>query len=98
MTALVSHPAPFTAPEAAMWGIRVNAVCPGAVATPMTAAADTAPGGALARLHPMGRVGTAEDIAELVVFLASARASFITGAAYPVDGGLTSVAVPRYRG
>jgi NAD(P)-dependent dehydrogenase (short-subunit alcohol dehydrogenase family) len=86
------------AAEAAPWGIRVNAVCPGAVATPMTAAADTGPGSALAQLHPIGRVGTAEDIAELVAFLASPRASFITGAAYPVDGGLTSVAVPRYRG
>jgi NAD(P)-dependent dehydrogenase (short-subunit alcohol dehydrogenase family) len=86
------------AAEAAPWGIRVNAICPGAVATPMTAAADTGPGSALAQLHPIGRVGTAEDIAELVVFLASARAGFITGAAYPVDGGLTSVGVPRYRG
>ena len=55
-------------------------------------------GSALALLHPIGRVGTTEDIAELVTFIASDRASFITGAAYPVDGGLTSVAVPRYRG
>ena len=86
------------ATEMAPWNIRVNAICPGAVATPMTAAADTGPGGALALLHPIGRVGTTEDIAELVTFLASERASFITGAAYPVDGGLTSVVVPRYRG
>jgi len=86
------------AAEAAPWGIRVNAICPGAVATPMTSAMDTGPGSALALLHPIGRVGTTEDIAELVAFLASPRAGFITGAAYPVDGGLTSVAVPRYRG
>lgn len=86
------------AAEAAPWGIRVNAICPGAVATPMTAAIETGPGSALALLHPIGRVGTTGDIAELVAFLASERASFITGAAYPVDGGLTSVVVPRYRG
>jgi len=46
----------------------------------MTAAADTGPGSALALLHPIGRVGTTQDIAELVTFLASERASFITGA------------------
>lgn len=86
------------ATEMAPWNIRVNAICPGAVATPMTSTMDTGPGSALALLHPLGRVGTPEDIAELVSFLAGERAGFITGAAYPVDGGLTSVAVPRYRG
>ena len=86
------------ATEMAPWNIRVNAICPGAVATPMTSAMDSGPGSALALLHPLGRVGTPEDIAELVSFLAGERAGFITGAAYPVDGGLTSVAVPRYRG
>ena len=86
------------ATEMAPWNIRVNAICPGAVATPMTSAFDTAPGSALAQLHPLGRVGTPDDIAGLVSFLAGEHAGFITGAAYPVDGGLTSVAVPRYRG
>jgi NAD(P)-dependent dehydrogenase (short-subunit alcohol dehydrogenase family) len=38
-------------------------------------------------LHAMGRLGTADEVAELVIFLSSKRASFITGAYYPVDGG-----------
>ena len=83
--------------EMAPWNIRVNAICPGAVATPM-AGPDTGPGSRLAMVHPIGRIGTPEDIAELVAFLASPASAFITGAAYPVDGGLTALSVPRYRG
>jgi NAD(P)-dependent dehydrogenase (short-subunit alcohol dehydrogenase family) len=78
-------------------GIRVNAVCPGSVDTPMLRwaaglfAGDRDPGDLVAdwgRAHPLGRVARPEEIAELVAFLASARSSFITGAALPVDGGV----------
>lgn len=74
--------------------IRVNCVCPGAVDTPMlrsalAGAAD--PAGTrrtLDRMHLLGRVAQPEEIANVVVFLAGPAASFITGAAIPVDGGM----------
>jgi NAD(P)-dependent dehydrogenase (short-subunit alcohol dehydrogenase family) len=76
--------------------IRVNCICPGSIDTPMLRwAAGLVDAGnvesvvrELGKRHPIGRVGTPEEIADLVVFLASDRASFITGAAYTVDGGL----------
>jgi NAD(P)-dependent dehydrogenase (short-subunit alcohol dehydrogenase family) len=77
-------------------GIRVNAVGPGFIKTPLlgkrsvlhAANADgNAEMQALAALHPMNRLGEPEEVAELVLFLASDRASFITGAYYNVDGG-----------
>jgi NAD(P)-dependent dehydrogenase (short-subunit alcohol dehydrogenase family) len=49
-------------------------------------------------MHPVGRVGTAEEVAELIAFLASDRASFITGAEYKIDGGMMAalgVALPE---
>ena len=46
---------------------------------------------ALIRMHPMGRLGDAEEIANVVLFLASEEASFVTGAAWAVDGGYTAV-------
>lgn len=88
------------AAEFAADNIRVNAVAPGAVATPMAGAGelDLGPGSAIANLHPLGRVAQPDDIANLVLFLSSEQASFITGSIYPIDGGLTAVNSPRYRG
>ena len=78
--------------EYAAAGIRVNAVCPGAIRTPMLAglvAKHPELEGGLLALHPLGRIGEPEEIADAVVFLASDRAAFITGQALPVDGGWT---------
>jgi len=74
-------------------GIRVNAICPGAILTPMvTGNLDAAPDREIAERamlarYAMGRLGTAAEVAEAVVFLTSAEASFITGSALGVDGG-----------
>ena len=71
-------------------GIRANCVCPGTIeGTGMTAPLQTDPEAraALVAKHPMGRLGTAEDVAGAVMFLASDDASFVTGLALPVDGG-----------
>ena len=73
--------------------IRVNCICPGIVETEMVAAFnldETARKQRLA-MHPIGRFGRPEDVAGLAVFLASDAASWITGAAYPVDGGYSAV-------
>jgi NAD(P)-dependent dehydrogenase (short-subunit alcohol dehydrogenase family) len=76
--------------EYAKTGIRVNAVCPGVIQTPMveriTQAAPRV-AEALTALHPMGRTGKPEEIAEAVVWLCSEAASFVTGHALSVDGG-----------
>jgi len=78
-------------------GIRVNVVCPGSVDTPMLRwAADLFRGetdqedqvAEWGRAHPLGRVARAEEVAEVVAFLAGPRSSFITGAEHRVDGGL----------
>ena len=70
-------------------GIRVNSVCPGFVETQLTAGLKDNPElhKTLASRHPLGRFGTANEIANVIVFLASDQASFVTGANWPVDGG-----------
>ncbi|HEU5298286.1 MAG TPA: SDR family oxidoreductase [bacterium] len=77
--------------EYAAAGIRVNAVCPGFIKTPMvqdglTPEAMTQ----IAQLHALGRLGDPDEVSRVVLFLASEESSFITGAAYLVDGGYTA--------
>ncbi len=86
----------FLAIELAPRGIRVNAVCPGSIRTPMVesnlrrlpdlerAWEETA------EIHPLGRVGAPEEVADAIVYLASPRSSFVTGTCLVVDGGLTA--------
>ena len=71
-------------------GIRVNTVHPGYIETPMTAAAAPAFRAANVAGTPLGRTGTVDDVAPLVLFLVSDEASFISGAEIPVDGGMTA--------
>lgn len=69
-------------------GVRVNAICPAVIRTPMIAPlGDTTP---LNDLHPIGRVGEPEEVAETVLWLCSSKSSFITGEAIAVDGGYTA--------
>jgi 2-keto-3-deoxy-L-fuconate dehydrogenase len=77
-------------------GIRSNCICPGTVETPSLAQRIEAKGGDFATEHaafvgrqPMGRLGRAEEIAALAVYLASDRAAFVTGQAIAIDGGWT---------
>ena len=71
-------------------GIRVNAVCPGTVWSPMvhrTVQGDAAIEAYLKSLHPIGRVGESEEVAEAAVWLCSDGASFVLGHGLSVDGG-----------
>jgi NAD(P)-dependent dehydrogenase (short-subunit alcohol dehydrogenase family) len=75
--------------EYAEQGIRVNSVGPAFIRTPMIAELENDPDGyqMLLSLHPMGRLGEPSEIAELVIWLSSEKASFVTGAYYAADGG-----------
>lgn len=74
----------------AQQGIRINAVCPGYIDTPLIQGRNEAMNEHLISLHPMGRLGRAEEAAKAVLFLASDDSSFITGTSLLVDGGYTA--------
>ena len=76
--------------EYAAQGIRINCVGPGFIDTPLLAAADQAVIANVSALHPIGRLGHAGEVAELVAFLVSDKASNITGSYHLIDGGYTA--------
>jgi NAD(P)-dependent dehydrogenase (short-subunit alcohol dehydrogenase family) len=75
------------AQEYAAQGIRINAVGPAYIDTPLLGAFSAETKQGMVALHPIGRLGLAEEVAELVIWLSSEKASFVTGSYYPVDGG-----------
>ena len=79
--------------EYAKAGIRVNAMCPGVIETPMVERLTSGNPGmmeGMVSIHPVGRAGQPQEIAEAVVWLCSDAASFVTGHAMSVDGGITA--------
>ena len=68
-------------------GVRVNAVGPGFIDTPLLNILDAETKKQLVGLHPIGRLGKSEEVAELIYWLGSEKSSFVTGSYYPVDGG-----------
>ncbi|MFC5824054.1 glucose 1-dehydrogenase [Nonomuraea insulae] len=79
--------------EYAPKGIRINAICPGVIDTPMVADMLEGQADAMAEIlkqQPIGRLGQAEEVAEAVLWLCSPGAGFIVGVALPVDGGFTA--------
>jgi NAD(P)-dependent dehydrogenase (short-subunit alcohol dehydrogenase family) len=91
--------------ELARLNVRVNCVCPGIIDTGMVDEAVVMQGvdraefvATLGQRHPMGRIGRPEEVAASVLFLASEEASFITGVALSVDGGMAAGSPPRQPG
>jgi NAD(P)-dependent dehydrogenase (short-subunit alcohol dehydrogenase family) len=86
--------------ENARSGIRVNVVCPAVIETPMADRAYEDPGihKFVLGLHPIGRFGKPEEIAEAVVWMCSDRASFVTGQSLVLDGGLLAGPNPPKQG
>jgi len=76
--------------ESSPRGVRVNAVSPGYIDTPLIAVLPDEMRQALITMHPIGRLGRSEEVANAVIFLASDEASFISGANLLVDGGFTA--------
>ncbi|MEV0096794.1 SDR family NAD(P)-dependent oxidoreductase [Streptomyces sp. NPDC050738] len=76
--------------EYATQGVRINAVGPGFIETPLLAGSDAASHDHLVSLHPQGRLGRADEVAELTLFLLSEKASFIQGSYHLVDGGYSA--------
>lgn len=79
--------------ELAPYGVRANCVCPGDIDTPLTRNQFTNPEAGIkeaAQLYPVGRIGTVEEVASAIYFLASGEATFITGSILSVDGGITA--------
>jgi NAD(P)-dependent dehydrogenase (short-subunit alcohol dehydrogenase family) len=71
-------------------GVRCNAVCPSYVRTPMTKTLDEAVFQQMAQHHPIGRLVTAEEVADVAVFLLSPRSGGMTGSVHLLDGGLAA--------
>lgn len=82
--------------ELAEYGIRVNNIAPGAIETPINAETlkDPKKVETLQRVIPLARMGKPEEVAEIAVFLASDRSSYVTGSTYYVDGGMSRYAEP----
>ena len=74
--------------ELASRGVTVNAIAPGFIETDMSAAVRNKAGDLIKKMIPMKRIGTTEDIANLVALLVSSKGRYITGTAIQVDGGL----------
>jgi len=73
--------------EYAAQHIRTNAVGPGFIDTPLLNALDIQMKSQLVAMHPIGRLGKSEEVAELIFWLASDKSSFVSGSYYPIDGG-----------